>query len=45
MQIDRHDVKITRPGNVPFPKNGTTKHDWIDYYRRIGPRIPPCVMP
>jgi bifunctional non-homologous end joining protein LigD len=36
-----HDIKITRPTKVLFPKDGITKAGLIDYYRRIAPRMIP----
>jgi bifunctional non-homologous end joining protein LigD len=36
-----HDITITRPTKVLFPKDGITKADLIDYYRRIAPRMIP----
>lgn len=41
IQIDRHDVEITRPDKVLFPDDGITKRDLIDYYGRIAPWILP----
>ena len=35
VQIDRHEVKITRPDKVLFPEDGITKRELVDYYRRI----------
>jgi len=36
-----HDVTITRPTKVLFPKDGITKAELVDYYRRIAPRMLP----
>jgi bifunctional non-homologous end joining protein LigD len=36
-----HEVKTTRPTKVLFPKDGITKGELIDYYRRIAPRMIP----
>ncbi|MDB5307982.1 MAG: putative ligase-like protein [Gemmataceae bacterium] len=41
VRIGRHEVKITRPGKILFPRDGITKHDLIEYYRRIAPWILP----
>jgi len=35
VRIGGHDVKITRPAKVLFPKDGITKGDLIRYYERI----------
>ena len=35
LQIERHEVKITRPDKVLFPEDGITKQDLIDYYRKV----------
>jgi bifunctional non-homologous end joining protein LigD len=32
---DGHDVGVTRPGKVLFPKDGITKSEVIRYYRQI----------
>jgi bifunctional non-homologous end joining protein LigD len=36
-----HEVKITRPTKILFPKDSITKGELIDYYRRIAPRMIP----
>jgi bifunctional non-homologous end joining protein LigD len=41
IEIERHEVKITRPDKVLFPADGITKHDLVEYYRRIAPRMIP----
>jgi bifunctional non-homologous end joining protein LigD len=41
IEIERHEVKITRPDKVLFPDDGITKHDLVEYYRRIAPRMIP----
>jgi bifunctional non-homologous end joining protein LigD len=41
MEIDRREVKITRPDKVLFPDEGITKMDLVEYYRRIAPWILP----
>ena len=41
IEIDRHEVEITRPDKVLFPDDGITKRDLVDYYRRIAPWILP----
>jgi bifunctional non-homologous end joining protein LigD len=35
LRLGRHDVKITRPDKVLFPKDGITKRELVDYYRHI----------
>ncbi len=39
-----HDVKITRPSKILFPKEGITKGELVDYYRRIAPRMIPHLI-
>jgi bifunctional non-homologous end joining protein LigD len=39
--VCRCDVRITRPAKVLFPAGGITKHDLIEYYRRIAPWMLP----
>lgn len=41
LEIDRHEVKITRPEKELFPEDGISKRDLVDYYRRIAPWILP----
>jgi bifunctional non-homologous end joining protein LigD len=41
VEIDRREVKITRPEKVLFPDDGITKRDLIEYYQRISSRILP----
>jgi len=41
LEINRHEVKITRPEKVLFPDDGITKHDLVDYYRRVSSWILP----
>jgi bifunctional non-homologous end joining protein LigD len=41
IEIERHEVKITRPDKVLFPADGITKRDLVEYYRRIAPRMIP----
>jgi bifunctional non-homologous end joining protein LigD len=41
IEIDGHEVKITRPEKVLFPDEGITKRDLVDYYRRVAPWILP----
>jgi DNA primase len=38
-EIDRREVKITRPEKVLFPDDGITKRDLIEYSQRIASRI------
>jgi bifunctional non-homologous end joining protein LigD len=35
VRVGRHDVKISRPDKILFPKDGITKHELVDYYRHI----------
>jgi bifunctional non-homologous end joining protein LigD len=37
IEIERHEVKITRPDKVLFPANGITKHDLVEYYGALLP--------
>jgi bifunctional non-homologous end joining protein LigD len=41
IQVERHEVQITRPDKVLFPDDGIRKRDVVDYYRRISSRILP----
>jgi bifunctional non-homologous end joining protein LigD len=41
VRIDRHEVNIARPDKVLFPHDEITKHDLVDYYRRIASWILP----
>jgi len=41
IQVERHEVQITRPDKVLFPDDGIRKRDLVDYYRRIASRILP----
>jgi len=41
VRVGRHDVEITRPDKVLFPKDGVTKRDLVDYYRQIARWILP----
>lgn len=41
VRVGRHDVEITRPDKVLFPKDGITKRDLVDYYRQIARWILP----
>ena len=41
IEIERHEVKITRPDKVLFPADGITKHDLVEYYRRVAPWMIP----
>jgi bifunctional non-homologous end joining protein LigD len=41
LEINRHEVKITRPDKVLFPNDGITKYDLVDYYRRVSSWILP----
>ena len=41
VRIGQQDVTLTRPDKVLFPKDGITKRDLVDYYRRIAPHILP----
>ena len=35
IRVGRHEVKITRPDKILFPKEGITKRELVDYYRHI----------
>src|SRR2546422_5171908 len=39
--VGRRIVEITNPGKVLFPKDGITKWQLVDYYRRIAPTMLP----
>jgi bifunctional non-homologous end joining protein LigD len=41
VEINGHEVKITRPDKALFPDEGITKRDVVDYYQRIAPWILP----
>lgn len=41
LQLDGHEVKITRPEKVLFPEDGITKGDLVRYYQRAGARMLP----
>ncbi|HJR17073.1 MAG TPA: non-homologous end-joining DNA ligase [Gemmatimonadales bacterium] len=41
IRVDRHEIKISRPEKVLFPKDGITKGELIEYYARIAPRMLP----
>jgi bifunctional non-homologous end joining protein LigD len=41
IEIERHEVKITRPDKVLFPDDGITKRDLVEYYRRIALQMIP----
>ena len=41
LEIDRHEVNITRPDKVLFRDDKITKHDLVDYYRRVSSWILP----
>jgi bifunctional non-homologous end joining protein LigD len=41
IELDRHEVKITRPHKVLFPDEGITKMDLVEYYGRIASWILP----
>jgi bifunctional non-homologous end joining protein LigD len=41
IRIDDHEIRITRANKVLFPKDGITKSELIDYYRRIAPWMVP----
>lgn len=44
MQVDSHDINITRPDKVLFPEDGITKGDLIDYYLRVADAMLPHVQ-
>jgi bifunctional non-homologous end joining protein LigD len=35
VRVGRHDVRISRPDKILFPKDGITKRELVDYYRHI----------
>ncbi len=37
LEIEGHDLVITHPEKILFPKDGITKRDLVDYYRRVAP--------
>jgi bifunctional non-homologous end joining protein LigD len=41
IEIEGHEVKITRPDKVLFTADGISKLDLVEYYRRIAPRMIP----
>jgi bifunctional non-homologous end joining protein LigD len=41
VRVGHHEVKITRPDKVLFPKDGITKRELVDYYRQIASWILP----
>lgn len=41
LPIGRETIEITRPDKVLFPKDGITKCELVDYYRRIAPAMLP----
>src|SRR5262249_27226370 len=41
VRVGGNEVKVTRPTKLLFPKDGITKQDLVDYYRRIAPRMLP----
>jgi bifunctional non-homologous end joining protein LigD len=41
VRVGQHEVKITRPDKVLFPKDGITKRELVDYYRQIASWILP----
>jgi bifunctional non-homologous end joining protein LigD len=41
VRVAHHEVKITRPDKVLFPKDGITKRELVDYYRQIASWILP----
>jgi len=41
LDLDGHEVGITRPEKVLFPRDGITKGDMVRYYQRIGPWMLP----
>jgi bifunctional non-homologous end joining protein LigD len=41
IEIERHEVKITRPDKVLFPDDGITKRALVEYYRRIASQMIP----
>src|ERR1700736_1656883 len=41
--IDGHEITITHPDKVLFPKDGITKGELAEYYQQIAPRMIPHV--
>jgi bifunctional non-homologous end joining protein LigD len=41
VRIGGHEIAITRPGKVLFPKDGITKAELVRYYERIAPLLLP----
>ena len=41
IRVGRHDVKITHPDKILFPKDRVTKRELVDYYRQIASRMLP----
>jgi bifunctional non-homologous end joining protein LigD len=39
-----HEIKITRPAKILFPKDGITKGELVEYYRRIAPWMLPYLQ-
>ncbi|MGA7923699.1 MAG: non-homologous end-joining DNA ligase [Thermoplasmata archaeon] len=40
-RIGRRTIEVTRPDKVLFPRDGITKGDLVDYYRRVSPVMVP----
>src|SRR5438093_3858353 len=43
IRVGRETVEITRPEKVLFPKDGISKRELVEYYRRIAPIMLPHV--
>jgi bifunctional non-homologous end joining protein LigD len=41
VELDSHEIAITRPAKVLFPQDGITKGELIEYYARIAPVMLP----
>ena len=43
LKVGRHDVKVTHPDKVLFPKAKLTKRDLAEHYERVAPVMLPYV--
>ncbi len=41
IELDGHRIEITHPDRLLFPADGSRKAEFVDYYRRIAPRMLP----
>ena len=44
IQIERHEVNITRPDKVLFPDDGIRKRDLVEYYRKMSSSMVPYLQ-